>query len=48
LDCVEIDLGSLEKKFKKTKKLIIEDVAEAVLRGHDLKTWVFALIGSMR
>ena len=40
LDCVEIDLGSFKEKFQKTKKLILDDVAEAVLRGHDLKTWV--------
>lgn len=40
LECVEIDLGNLEKKFKKTKNLILDDVSEAVLRGHDLKKWV--------
>lgn len=40
LDCIEIDLSGFWKAFKKTKNLSLDDVAEAVLRGRDLKTWV--------
>lgn len=39
LDCIEIDLGSVAKKFAKGSALSLSDIAHAVLRDPQTRTW---------
>lgn len=40
LDCIEIDLGDLQKQFQMTKALNLNEIAHAVLKGRINKTWI--------